>query len=400
MRIMLKLIRIFLIKQKSRLAGFFVFCCLLGCQPDNKDPEQQLLEMARTDPQAAMQLARQRLANNELEAALVWWQQAAQLGVTEALEHALRLQQRLEGKLATALWFEQEQYRLPLLQNQQLMAELGFWPDTPITTEISWKVSTSCRLVVQPVISHAKGEQSWQLLINQWQQDQQLNSLPVCFKPLLRINSTALRCSEFAAKRINCNYQVFNNQVSEGDFHQLLVISGQGLASYNNGIVQLPENASLALFRHEFLHIAGFLDEYRLPHIAAQAECRLGRIAPNLLIGDDEATLQRYLKHYGLTQKDLQLTAVPTCDAVNIQAYRPIADANTMQHYELALPDFYWQRLKQELTQPEQLMPVQYYFAYLARQQQSWQEWQRFMQGAAAFGYPAAISALNVPIEG
>ena len=39
-------------------------------------------------------------------------------------------------------------------------------------------------------------------------------------------------------------------------------------------------------------------------------------------------------------------------------------------------------------------MPVQYYFAYLARQQQDWQQWQHFMQQAAIWGYPDAQQAL------
>ena len=49
---------------------------------------------------------------------------------------------------------------------------------------------------------------------------------------------------------------------------------------------------------------------------------------------------------------------------------------------------------QQILAQPDKLMPVQYYFAYLARQNEAWQQWYSYMQRAAEFGYPPAIQAL------
>ncbi len=65
-----------------------------------------------------------------------------------------------------------------------------------------------------------------------------------------------------------------------------------------------------------------------------------------------------------------------------------------MRFYELDLPQRYFVLAQQILTQPEQLMPVQYYFAYLARQQQNWLLWQQYMQQAADQGYTDAIQAL------
>ena len=122
--------------------------------------------------------------------------------------------------------------------------------------------------------------------------------------------------------------------------------------------------------------------------------CKAGRIAPNLLVGDDSNTLQRYLQRYPAAAATLELTPVDTCQAVGIQAYRPIAMLNSMRHYEADLPPLYLTLLQQELTQSERLMPVQYYFAYLARQNEAWQQWHSYMQRAAEFGYPPAIQAL------
>jgi len=65
-----------------------------------------------------------------------------------------------------------------------------------------------------------------------------------------------------------------------------------------------------------------------------------------------------------------------------------------MRSYELALPAFYVALAQRILVQSERLMPVQYYFAYLARQQQDWQQWQHFMQRASDWGYADAQQAL------
>lgn len=398
---MRKLTSTLLTLKKGRLAGFFLFSLLVGCQPHAPDPEQQLIAAAKTDVIAAKQLARQRLAANELEAALYWWRHAATLGSEQALEHALRLQLRLEGKLAAAHWFEAVKQSVPVQAPAPLLAELGVWPaDDRMQEPRGWQSAAGCALVLQPVISQAQGERTWQQLQLAWQQDPQLAQLPVCFKPVIRMSSTALNCTEHTGLRIQCDYQVLTPQVLTAEFQQLLVIAGRGIASYNNGIVQLPDDASLALLRHEFMHIAGFLDEYLLNPTSARAVCQSGRVAPNLLVGDDSNTISRYLQRYALTAEQLHLTPVDTCNAVGLQAYRPIVTVNLMRHFEAELPPLYYQLLQQALQQPQQLMPVQYYFAYLARQEQAWLNWQRLMQGAAAFGYPAAISALTVTTEG
>ncbi|OYW89613.1 MAG: hypothetical protein B7Z18_12820, partial [Alishewanella sp. 32-51-5] len=94
--------------KKSRLAGFFLLLSVVACQ-DAPTTEQHLLSRASTDGAAAAQLARLRLAENDLTAALQWWRQAAALDAPGALEHALMLQVRLEGKLATAHWLTAQQ---------------------------------------------------------------------------------------------------------------------------------------------------------------------------------------------------------------------------------------------------------------------------------------------------
>lgn len=376
---------------KSRFTGFFAFILLTACQ---KQPaETELMHQAQTDPAAAVRLAGQRLATAEYDAALRWLRHAALLGDAAALQHALQLQQRQQGRLATAQWLQQQ------LDDGSLSAasvpsatraELGLWQGNKATVA-GFEHAKGCRLTLQPVASQQAGADTWQQLLQHWQADKQLSQLPVCFLPLHTVNSTELACSEHSNSLVQCRYEVLADTVSTGDFSQLLVIAGRGNASYNNGILQLPDNAGLALLRHEFMHILGFIDEYQLSAEAAAHVCQPGKHYPNLLLTADSGA---YLVHWQLQAQDIALTPVQTCAALQQPAYRVIAQNNLMRSYELALPELYFQLAQRILTQPEQLMPVQYYFAYLARQQQNWQQWQQFMQQASEWGYADAQQVL------
>ena len=66
-----------------------------------------------------------------------------------------------------------------------------------------------------------------------------------------------------------------------------------------------------------------------------------------------------------------------------------------MRSHEAAVPDLYLELMQKVLAQPEQIMPVQYFYAYLARQQQDWKSWWLLMQQAANQGYPDAEKALQ-----
>jgi len=382
--------------KKSQLTGFFVFL-LAGCQPQ-PDPEQLLIQQAQTDAAAAVSLAGRRLAKEEYQSALFWFRQAGKLGDGNALEHALQLQQRLEGKLATARWLEnQEQHKWPVAAvSSKRLAELGLWRLAAYNANSeSYEAASGCAVTLQPVASQLQGVETWQALLQQWQQDEQLQQLPVCYLPLQTVESTELACTEQHGQRIHCNYQPLDNLVAKGKFSQLVVIAGRGSASYNNGVIHLPEQAGLALLRHEFMHILGFIDEYVLSAAAATEVCRSNRIRPNLIIGEGSEPLRRYLQHWQLNSDSVKLTPVSTCQALDIPVYRIVAEVNLMQYYETALPSLYYELMQQILSQPQQLMPVQYYFAYLARQRQDWPAWQQFMQQAAGQGYADAEQALQ-----
>ncbi len=375
---------------KSRLAGFFVFLLLTAC--DKTPSPDALIARAQTEPAVAVHLAGQRLASGELDSALRFFQLAAAAGDSKALAHALALQQRLHGRLNAATWLEQQWHHGLIAVDATSLtqrAELGLWSQDKPAVQ-GYTAAAGCQITLQPVASQQQGVERWQTLLTAWQQDPQLATLPVCFNALYLVNSTELQCTEQADSRISCQYQVLHPLVSAGGFSQLLLVAGRGSASYNNGILQLPDNASLALLRHEFMHILGFVDEYALGADIAADICRTGQMHPNLLV---QSEISAYQQRWQLPVP-LQLTAVDTCQAVGVQAYRIITQDNLMRFYELGLPAEYFALAQQILAQPERIMPVQYYFAYLARQQQNWVLWQQLMQQAAEWGYADASDAL------
>lgn len=387
--------------QKSRLAGFFLLL-LTGCQPASSPhiPGQLSFEQAET-----------AMARQLPDTAATLYRQAAEQGYWPAVPAYLAAQQAAEpqhNSQALLAWIEQLAHKTqptsvdPTAQQQlhQAQAELGGWQLLPPQLQHQWQSpylqqwqsASTCRLSLQPVLSTLASARNWLGLMQQWQQDPQLASLSICFNPPQFIDSRQLACTEQPGVRIHCQAAALLPVVLQGQATQLVVLAGRGHASYNNGWLQLPATADLALLRHELSHLFGFLDEYPLSAAVAADECVPGRITPNLVFA--KADVAAYLQHWQLAATDIELTAVATCQQLQQQAYRVVAADSHLQHYELAMPALYLQLMQLQLQQPELLMPVQYYFAYLARQQQNWPQWQQLMQLAAKAGYPAAIAAL------
>lgn len=395
-----------LLDKKSRFSGFFIFknvltlwllYSLVGCEPALEHlPEQQLMDKAQQGHgAAALLLAKKREQQGDFPAALNWYQKALDAGLTNELAALLALKRRQDGFLATASYLEHrlQQQQTVNVAEADLAADYGLWHYAQSPAYFASNSNSSCSLTLQPVVQSKAGSRQLQLLQQQWQQDPQLSSLPVCFLPEKRMNSTDLQCSYQAGQRIQCQYQVLTPDVAQGGFSQLLVVAGEGTANYNNGIVQLAESSSFEVFRHEFAHVLGFIDEYSLNTEVAQAECRSDKIRPNLLT--DKTQLDLYLQHWQLQRHEIQLQPVESCNKAGVQAFVPVATMSFMRSHEAEVPELYFKLMQKVLAQPELIMPVQYFYAYLARQEQDWYHWRLLMDQAAKQGYPDAQHLLQ-----
>ncbi len=369
--------------KKSRLAGFFLLALVLvpGCQPQPA-PEAGTLEFGRA--QQSLQAGLPIKAAEQLATAI-------RQGHPEAVTQWLELTSPQLGPLQQ--YQQLQSWSVASLSPEQVV-RLGLWHDAAVTPPAltASAAPAGCKLTVQPVLSTETSVAHWLRLQQDWPQSD-FASLPVCFLAPIFVDSRELRCTEQAAQRIACDASRFSDIMLQSPAQILLVAAGRGQASFNNGWLQLPEQFSPALFRHEFSHALGFIDEYQLPAATAAAECVRTDILANLLL--DTADIGRYSRHWQLDVQDLQLTPVETCRAAGIQAWRPVRSDSHMQHFELAVPALYQRVMHQQLGRAALLMPVQYYFAYLARKQQDMQRWQLLMARAAAFGYPDALEALE-----
>lgn len=370
-----------LLRQKGRLAGFFLCLLLTACQPAS-GPTAGALEFKKA--QQAIQADLPIKATEHLAKSI-------QQGHPAAIKQWLVL---TSGQMGPLQQFQQLQQWSVNPLPAELAASLGLWHDAAVKPPAMsiGPQHKSCRLQVQPVLSTAVSVKHWLHLQQDWPQSG-LSELPICFQTPILLDSRELRCSEQTGQRISCDTKGLAKVVQLNTAQILLVAAGRGQASFNNGWLQLPENFTPALFRHEFSHALGFLDEYALTPAVAAVECARSDMIANLVLNLDDA--DRYAKYWGLKVQDLQLTPVETCRAAGRQAWRPVRADSHMQHYELAIPELYQQVMRRQLAKAHALMPVQYYFAHLARQQKDMQQWQVFMLQAAAFGYPPAQDAVK-----
>lgn len=389
------LIKAYFSQDKSRLAGFFlwptfrkisvtVICIcvvtLCGCEP------QSLTVPGELAFRQAQQAQSQGITSRSAEL----YQQSAQLGYLPAVTARLALQTPTDSAVELRHWLSTLPKAMQpslLKYYQQLGVKLAQSPTIP-----EQQVASHCRITVQPMVSTLIELTQWHRLEKDWRHDEFLSSLPVCFLPVRQIDAETIRCSDLPSRRLQCHLPALQTEVKVGHFNQLWVISGRGLANFNNGVLLLPAYADLQLLQHEFSHMLGFLDEYALSTDVANSECVSGRITPNVLF--DKADLPQYLRYWQLSEQAVTLTEIATCQRVGLQAYRVVAQASHLQHYELKVPQLYQHLMLKKFERSAEIMPVQYYFAYLARQQGDWPLWLAQMERAAGFGYPEAQAAL------
>lgn len=382
--------------RKGRLAGFFLshqfslllFICyallaITGCEQHEPMIPGEL----------AFQQAKQAQAQGLGTKAAELYQQSASLGFLPAIDARLALQQPTDSSAELRAWLVSlpEAMQPSLLRYyQQLGSKLSLSDVAPAKPTAQF--SADCRITIQPVVSAELEHKRWQVLVQTWQQDSFLSTLPVCMLPVQRIDADLIKCSDNPDSRLTCDLSALQPLVKAGAFNQLLILSGRGSANFNNGVLQLPTYADIQLLKHEFSHVLGFIDEYALNREVAGSECLPGRITPNILFS--KADLPQYLQHWQLANDSVQLTEVETCQRAGLQAFRVVAETSHLQHYELAIPALYQILMHKQLALAQDIMPVQYYFAYLARQAGDWTLWQAQMERAAVFGYPAAQAAL------
>lgn len=373
------------VRSIKKPACWLFLSLLLACQPDSQTAPGALTYRQAQTAESQQLLSRAR----DL------YRQSAEAGYAKAVQPYVQLAlgqgahwRELQG------WWQQLP---PSAERDAAAVLLGFWHEVPavVTQAVAAQLPAlrspqSCTLTIQPVLSEGASVQNWQQLSRMWP-NQPLATLPICFATPLLVDSRALDCA--ADGRVSCRLDALERYVVSSPHRVWLILTGQGNANYNNGVVSAKADAQWPVLTHELSHAFGFLDEYPLPEATAAELCVPGHLTPNLLFSRDDVTAWAQLWQLPLSQ--IQLTPVNSCQQRNTQAWRPVRATTSLEHYEYKLPELYLQIMRRQLQQVEQLRPLHYLLALKARERGDEASYQRLIAQAATLRYPPAVQLLT-----
>lgn len=377
----------FLVKKP---ACWLFFSLLVGCQP------QPTTVPGTLSFQQAQQAEQRHLPSKAYEL----YRQAALMGYTAAIEPTIRLAYSQNvGSQSLQRWY----LDLPPSNAKSQAAEiLGFWQDLPTSKRdqvlselkplgiLGKEAFDGCVAIVQPVLSDQRSLRRWHYLSERWH-TQPLAGVGICFDKPLVVDMRVLDCT--ATSRLQCNLQPLEPLALRTKHRLWLLLTGEGGANYQHGLVIAPVNAEWGLLTHELSHAAGFLDEYPLAVELAQSLCKPGNLSTNVMFSKQD--VQRFAKNYSLQLNEISLTEIDTCRQIGLAAWRPTASTTNLQHHEYPLPDLYVRLMTKQLRM-QPLDPIHYLLGLKAKERGDLQRFEQLMLQAAQLGYaPAELQIRN-----
>ncbi|TMO49417.1 hypothetical protein [Pseudoalteromonas ruthenica] len=161
-----------------------------------------------------------------------------------------------------------------------------------------------------------------------------------------------LDCTSSRGEYARCNWQPLAEQPSRlpPGFDFIVMMTKQGRANVQAGVMQLSTEAPYHVFLHELMHFAGFTDEYPGPKAQQHACTDKGQIYANLYVDDTRPS--------GWYKSDF-------CN--NGRGYKPTDKISIMQHSEVGLSPLYRRLWVKQLRQhSDELLRYQDYFHRLS----------------------------------
>ncbi|TKB44404.1 hypothetical protein [Thalassotalea mangrovi] len=196
-----------------------------------------------------------------------------------------------------------------------------------------------------------------------------------CFYSPRYVPKSVLGCSDDSDLRLECDVDSLADTYLRSTADYVGIIAENGRANVNNGILYLDVQDDIQVFKHELMHLVGFIDEYSLPgeHQVCQVD-KFAAIAKNIvvsagknqqfeseqqareqlfdtipwsaLIKDSTPVTQvvdgvRVLGTPSDYQGEVGLFAAQTCDNHYSQGYKPTYRWGLMRYNSLALSEVY-----------------------------------------------------------
>ncbi|SFB92065.1 hypothetical protein SAMN02745724_00504 [Pseudoalteromonas denitrificans DSM 6059] len=204
-----------------------------------------------------------------------------------------------------------------------------------------------------------------------------LSGLPICFTKPLYINKSKLPCLENVNSAIKCDFTQLA-QISDwpDNIRHLMVIAEGGKANVHQGVMYLANESGFNVFKHEFMHLFGFDDEYEISKSKQKKRCNLNAL--NLRYS--QLTLKRNTE-----VRFKNLKPVASCNGSKIKAYKPVNELTLMQYLDKGLPKKYQIKLTKNINKYLSMFPV---FAMNFAQSTKTRFWYLY---AAKLGFKGAL---------
>nr|WP_246454959.1 hypothetical protein [Thalassotalea piscium] len=210
-----------------------------------------------------------------------------------------------------------------------------------------------------------------------------------CFPTPRYITQSELVCQHAADQAITCNEAIWHQYIGSINSQYLGVLVPKGGANVHSGIVYLDRNDDVDVFKHELLHLLGFVDEYPLPkdhpfchstqasshnvvvldkaHQGERNQIRT-KVLENVpwakMIKSTTPILQKNTTGWQIGTPrehagEVGLFFVNTCQTDTLISVKPIANATALTYFELPLPPEYKALLSSSVR--KYLMPSFHY---------------------------------------
>jgi len=208
----------------------------------------------------------------------------------------------------------------------------------------------NCKINIVPIASSYIGIAQSIAVISAFNRHNYLSSLPVCFSKPLYIPESQLSCLTQKNKTISCDLTHLAKSKSwPSHIRHLMIMAKNGKANVNQGVMYLAENSSFNVFKHEFMHLFGFEDEYQLSANNQKLRCQI------LGINSKYSQLTLALN---TRKQPLGFEAVPTCNGTGVNAYKPGKKLTLMQYLDKPIPEHYKSKLENNINNGLSDFPV------------------------------------------
>lgn len=331
---------------KTALANYLVF--------QNSIPSQAYQHLAALkqlsalqDPKASLLLAQHYEDENRLDLSEFYYKQAYQITSDFSDQAVVSLSQFYQRH---AMWQQLADFSQKndlifewYLSQLQLGETLPSLPDpiyvkiqkkyhidfTQRLEQLSFDPEKKCTIKVVPIASDLVGLQRLTKHIDLFKADNDLNVAQVCFSVALYLPKQQLLCVGNRNVKCDLNYLAQQKDWPEGVRH-LIIMASDGAANVNQGIMYLSADSDFNVFKHEWLHLFGFEDEYPLA-IEKQSQ-RCNQLATSLS--------QLIVHDTNLKPLD-NIYPVATCNQLSLQAYKQVKEPTLMEYLDAGMPQSY-----------------------------------------------------------